>query len=427
MKVEIQELSPVKRAIKIEIPQEVISKEFAQAYATLRRQVKVPGFRPGKAPVSLLERRFSKEVERDVAQKLVPDYYRKAIEQTGLSPVELPSIEQVMLKKDAPLSFTALVEVRPKFSLADYVGLKVARQAISVGEQDVDKALVQLQHQHSQLEGYDEGHAVQTGDYVIIDFEGFAAGVPLPDSRAEGYLLEVGSNTLISEIEGALIGKKRGEDLEVPVTLSQDHRNRQLAGQEVLFKIKVHEVKRKVLPVLDDDFAKDLGLTSIQELREKIRTEIRNRLESERTAQEKEQLVKQLIDHHAFEVPPSMLEREFQDILYRMENQRRLAGSAAPTETPDPMTLEKEYRPIARDRAKGRLILQSIAEQEKLAVTPQEIDQEIALIARGMKSTTQEVKYWLLSQEGALDRLKMKLLERKALDFVYSKAVFVEQ
>ncbi len=427
MKVEVQELNPVKRAIKVEIPQDVVSKEFAQAYALLRSKVKVPGFRPGKAPLSLLERRFGREVEEDIVQKLVPDYYRKALAEAGLTPVELPAIEQISIKKDAPLSFMATVEIRPKIALSNYTGIKLTRQAISVKDEDVDKALAQLQNQHSQLESYQPGNGIQTGDYVIIDFEGFAGGVALAEAKAEGFLLEVGSKTLATPIEDALIGRKGGESYEIDITLPDDHQNREWAGKEIHFKIKVHEVKRKVLPPLDDDFAKELGFNSLEELRVKLRAEIENRLKSERTTQEKEQLVKQLIAQHTFQVPPSMVEREFQDILYRLENQHRFAGSAKEATTIDPKAIQEEYRPIAEDRAKGRILLQSIAEQEGISVDKQELDQEIALIAKGTRTTAQEMKNWILSQQGSLEGLKSKLLERKALEFIHSKAVFVQE
>lgn len=427
MKVEVQELTPVKRAIKVEIPQDVVSKEFAQAYALLRTKVKIPGFRPGKAPISILERRFAREVEEDVVQKLVPDYYRKAIAEAGLTPVELPAIEQISIKKDAPLSFMATVEIRPKISLSNYTGIKLARQAISVRDEDVDKALAQLQNQHGQLESYEPGHGIQTGDYVIMDFEGFAGGVALAEAKAEGFLLEVGSKTLATPIEDALIGRKGGESYEIDITLPDDHQNKQWAGKEIHFKIKVHEVKRKILPSLDDDFAKELGFTSLEELRAKLRTEIENRLGSERTAQEKEQLVKQLIAQHTFQVPPSMAEREFQDILYRLENQRRFAGSTKEEAALDLKAIQEEYQPIAEDRAKGRILLQSIAEREGLSVGPQEVDQEIALMAKGARTTAQEMKNWMLSQQGSLEGLKTKLLERKALEFIHSKAIFDER
>jgi trigger factor len=185
-------------------------------------------------------------------------------------------------------------------------------------------------------------------------------------------------------------------------------------------------VKRKVLPALDDDFAKELNFTSLEELRARLRSEIENRLGSERTAQEKEQLVKQLIAQHTFQVPPSMVERELQDIFYRLENQRRFAGSAKEEAALDLKALQEEYRPIAEDRAKGRILLQSIAEREGLTVSQQEMDQEIALMAKGARTTAQEMKNWVLSQQGSLEGLKTKLLERKALEFVHSKAAIVE-
>ena len=425
MKVEIEELTPIKRTIKVEIPSDVVSKAFAQAYASLRKKVKVPGFRPGKVPLSLLERRYAKEVEEEIVQKLIPDYYRKAVEEFKLDPVEFPAIEQVSVKKDAPLSFMARVEVRPKIEPKNYTGIELAREAMIVGEPEVEKALEHLREQHGQLEIHSPERMIQQGDYAAIDIEGYLGETPLSDQKAQGLLLEVGSKTLSPEIEDALMGKKKGDAFEAPITFPEDDPDVKLAGKTLTYRIAVQEVKRKVLPDPDDDFAKDLGLESLGKLREKLHAQLQDRWHSERTAQEKEQIVKHLIAQHQFDLPSSLVEREMREILSRWQNQQQATGRGSASV--DSQALEKEFRSLAEERVQGRLLLQSIAVQEGLTVEDQEVEQDLSVLAKGVQATTQELKRWILSKEGSLEGIRMKLLERKALEFLHSKAVFSQK
>ncbi len=427
MKLEIEELNPVKRILKVEVPPEVVTREFSHAYAELQRKVKLPGFRPGKAPLSLLERKYAREIEEDIVQKLVPDYYRKAVREAGLHPVELPSIEQISVKKGEPLSFRATVEIRPSLTLSDYLGLKLTRKPVNVPADAVEKALLQLQQEHGQLESCEPDHVIQTGDYVIIDFEGFTGGEPVPNGSQKGYLLEVGARVLLPEIEDALIGRKAGEAFEANVSLPPDHPQKALAAKDVQFKIQVGEVKRKVLPALDDDFAKDLGVAGLKELRGRLQEEIEKRLISERTSEEKERLIKTLIGQHRFEVPPSLVEREFEDILSRIESHRRMGGGSQQDAPLKLEALQKEYMPVAEERARSRILLQIIAEQEKLKVEERELDEEIGLMARSMQATAQEVKQWVLARQGSLEGLRTRIIERKALDLLHEKAEIVEE
>jgi len=416
MKVQVEEITPVKKSLRIEIPQEVVTNEFELAYSDLKKKAKLPGFRPGKAPLSLLEKKFGPSVEEDIVRKLVPEYYQKAIKEAGLSPVEFPSIEKIELKKGAPLLFTATVEIRPTIQLSNYSGIPVPRKEIKVTDEEVEQTLKRLQEDQGRLEAGSEDQAIKTSDYAIIDFEGSIDGKPVNQGKAEGYTLQIGSNTFPSEFESSLIGKKKGDQVEVDVPYPADYANKEIAGKSVRFKIAVKEVKNKVLPPLDDELAKDIGLGSLAELKEKIK----NTLLEQRTAQQehdqKNVIMKKLVEMHTFEVPESMVDRELHSMIDRLQErvQQKL----------DHASLHKEYESTAKERVKGTFVLNAIADAEKIEVTEQEIEEEINGLAQRAKVSPQEAKRAIYQQQGSLEGLRARIREEKALNRVYSLARF---
>lgn len=419
MKVQVEEITPVKKSLKIEIPQEVVTNEFELAYSDLKKKAKLPGFRPGKAPLSLLEKKFGPSVEEDIVRKLVPEYYQKAIKEAGLSPVEFPAIEKIELKKGAPLLFTATVEIRPTIQLSNYSGIPVPRKEIKVTDEEVEQTLKRLQEDQGRLEASPEDRTIQSNDYAIIDFEGSINGKPVDQGKADGYTLQIGSNTFPSEFESSLLNKKKGEQLEVDVPYPADYPNKEIAGKNVHFKINVKEIKTKVLPPLDDELAKDIGLSSLEELKNKIK----NTLLEQRTAQQehdqKNLIMKKLVEMHPFEVPESMVDRELHAMIDRLQErvQQQL----------DHESLHKEYESTAKERVKGTFLLNGIADAEKIEVTEQEIDEEINRLAQRAKVSPQEAKRAIHQQQGSLEGLKTRIREEKALNRVYSLAQFEDK
>lgn len=425
MKVTVEEINPVKRALKIEVPSTVVSQAMSEAYADLKRRVKIPGFRPGKAPLSLLEQRFSQDVTADVIRQLVPDYYQRAVKQVGLAPVEPPTIEKVELKKDNPLSFVATVEIKPTVQVHDYLRLSVKQGKQSVNEEEVGKALEHLRDQMAQLVAYEDNHVITDQDFVLIDFIGYREGKPLEGGTAEGHLVQVGSKTLIPGFEEQLVGHQKGEQVKVEVTFPTDYPKKALAGQPVTFQATIREIKKKTLPALDDAFAQDVGaFKSLEELKAKLKQEILDRLRREEDQAQKQEIMKQLVAHHEFEVPISLVQREMEVLLARAEQRRRQAGAAA-----TPQDLEKarrEYEPLARDRVKGWILLETIAHQEGIQVQEEEVQQALERMATEMRMTAAQLKQLLLKREGSLEPFKGGLLEDKVLDFLLSKAVMEE-
>ena len=225
MNMEVTELGPMKRALKIEVPAADVTQQFSRAYVELNRQVQIPGFRPGKAPLAILEKRYAKAVEEDVIRKLVPDFYDRAIKQAGINPVvvEIPPLDRVKIKKDAPFTFTATVEIKPKIELRDYKApnpISLPADKRTVTEEQVDRAIEVLREQQARLEAAPAGSALAEGDYAIVDLEGFLEGVPLEGAKKEGHLHRVGSKATVLgiEIDAHLIGRREGDVVDISQT-----------------------------------------------------------------------------------------------------------------------------------------------------------------------------------------------------------------
>lgn len=438
MKLEVTDLGPGKRALKIEVPEDEVTRRFTQAYAELNRQVRIPGFRPGKAPVALLEKRYAKAVEEDVVRSLVPDYYDRAVRQAGIVPVvvEIPPLERVKIKKNSAFSFTATVEIKPTIELRDYrppnpISLKPDRRTVE--EEQVNQALDALREQQAQLHPADPGQVVSEGDYVTLDVEGFVDGAPVEGTKKEGELHKIGSKESIMglDVDDQLVGKKQDDVVEVQQPYPDNHPDGRLAGKTVVFRLRVAAVKEKRLPALDDEFAKDCGpYGSLQELRDKVTEQMERALERDKEEKYKDTILKRLEETHHFEVPETLLERELsaivRGVLQRQKRQgqgdmdpEHLAGRQAEVKQ-----LREQHLAEATRRVKLGLILEAIAEREGLAVGEEDVAAEIDRLATELRLPAEDLRKLILAGgEESQEELRGRILADKALDFVYRHAV----
>ena len=266
MKMEMTELGPMKRALKIEVPADEVTQRFSKAYVELNRQVRIPGFRPGKAPLAILEKRYAKAVEEDVIRGLVPDYYERAVKQAGISPVvvDIPPLDRVKIKRDEPFTFTATVEIKPTIELRDYKApnpISLKQDTRTVSQEQVDRALDILREQHARLDAAPAGTALAENDFAVVSLEGFLDQTPLDGTKKEGHLHRVGSKTALLgiDIDAHLTGKKEGDVVEIAQPYPPGHPDPRVAGKTVQFRLSITAVKQKTLPALDDEFAKDTG------------------------------------------------------------------------------------------------------------------------------------------------------------------------
>jgi trigger factor len=438
MKLEVTELGPIKRALKIEVSEDEVNQQFARAYAELNRQVRIPGFRPGKAPLSLLEKRYAKEIEEDVVRRLVPDYYSRAVHQAGISPVlvEVPPLERVKIKKNAPFSFTATVEIKPAIELRDYrapnpISLKPDKRTVT--DEQVQQALDALREQQAQLEPADPGAALTEGDYAILDVEALVDGVSIEGAQKSGHVHKVGSKAPVLgvDVDASLPGKREGDVVDVTELYPETHPDPRLAGKSVVFRVKVASVKRKKLAPLDDEFAKDCGpYASLQELTDKLRGQMEENLKRAVEEGYKDQVVKRLIETHHFDLPETLVDREVTGMIrQQLESRRRQRGGAEDLQElagrqEEIKRLRDELLPEAQRRVKIGLILETVAEKEGIRVEDADVQAEFERLASALRLNADDIRRMVAAGgEDARDDMIARLLAEKALDFVYRQAV----
>ncbi|MDF0675760.1 MAG: trigger factor [Nitrospira sp.] len=432
---EVTELGPMKRALKIEVPADEVTQQFSRAYSELNRQVQIPGFRPGKAPLTILEKRYAKAVEEDVIRKLVPDFYGRAIKQAGISPVvvDIPPLDRVKIKKDSPFTFTATVEIKPTIDLRDYkppnpISLQADKR--TVAEEQVDRAMEVLREQQARLDAATHGTVLAEGNYAIVDLEGFLDGAPLEGTKKGGQLHRVGSRAALLgiEIDAHLIGRQEGDVVEIPQTYPVSHPDQRVAGKTVSFRLVIQGVKQKKLPALDDEFAKDCGpYASLHELREKLRGEMENALKKDIEVSYKDALLKRLIDTHHFDLPDTLVERELSTIV-RQKLQARQRGKVTDSlpapEMEELKRIRDEHREEANRRVKASLILEAIAEKEGLSVSQDDLNNEVVRLATELRVPMNDlVKMIQAGGQDSIEELRARILADKALDVVYRQAV----
>ena len=432
MKMEVTELGPMKRALKIEVPADEVTQRLARAYVELNRQVNIPGFRPGKAPLALLEKRYAKTVEEDVIRSLVPDFYDKAVRQAGIVPVlvEIPPLDRVKIKKDEPFTFTATVEIKPKIELRDYkapnpISLKPDKRTVT--DEQLDRGLEVLREQQARLEATPAGHTIVDGDYIVLDVQGTLDDAPLEGTKKEGQLHKVGSHASVLglEIDSHVGGKKEGDALTISQPYPASHPDPRVAAKTVVFTLTIKSVKEKKLPVLDDEFAKDCGpYTSLQEIKDKLRDGMEQALKREIEDTYKDTIIKRLVETHHFDLPETLVERELEAIIRQHAQQKRKGGAQESPGTEDLTSLRREHRDEAARRVKLGLVLEAIAEKEGLTVTQDDFNAEIMRLASELKMPAADlVKMVKAGGQESIDELRTRILADKALDFVYRNAV----
>lgn len=437
MKLEVTELGPVKRALKIEVPSEDVNKQFAQAYAELNKHVRIPGFRPGKAPLAMLEKRYAKEVEEDVLRRLVPDFYEKAVRQAGIVPVlvEVPPLDRVKIKKDASFSFTATVEIKPKIELRDYrppnpISLKPDKRTVT--DEQVNGALEVLRERQAELHPAPAGTALTEGGFAVVDMEGLLDGAPVEGAQQAGQLHKIGSKMPILgvEVDDALLGKTEGQTAEISQPYPATHPDQRLAGKTVVYRVTVKAVKQKKLPNLDDEFAKDCGpYASMTELKDKLQGEMEKALKKDIEETYKETIVKRLGETHHFDLPDTLVDRELNALVRQVMQARQRQKGPPPSADPvqrqeESRQVREEQKPEAMRRVKVGLILEAIAEKEGLTVEQDDIQAELVRLSTELRLAPEELTR--LIQAGgqeSIDELRARVLADKALDFVYRHAV----
>jgi len=421
MKASVEEISPVKRKISVEIPGDEVVKEVDSFYKDLGKKAKIKGFRPGKVPRNILERYFKDYVKAEVIQKLIEESYPKALSETELQPVSPPTIDPGEFAGGKPFQYSAVFEIKPDIKLEGYVGLKVEGKKEEVKDEEVEQRLKALQNLHANLTTITEARPIQAGDYVIVDYDAYAEGKPLEGGKAVDFTVEVGSGQFIPTFEERLIGLKLEEEKDIEVTFPADYGYQKWAGKTVSFRVKIKEIKAKILPPLDDEFAKDLGDSSLEELKAKLKGEIEKEKALALEQQLKNHAVDQLVEGNPFEVPESLVEEQAKAMVSDTKLRLAAQGVALKNLGVSEEKLQGDYRAMAQKQVKTFLILEKIASQEGIAVTDEEAEARLKEISERMHQPFDTVKRYY-EKNNLLPEVKSGILRDKTLNFLLEKA-----
>jgi trigger factor len=422
MNVNIEEISPIKKKVSIEIPENDVTKEVDSFYKDLGKKAKIKGFRPGKVPRDILERYFKDYVKAEVVQKLIQDTYPQVLSENDLHPVSPPVIDPGEFVDGKPFQYSAVIEVKPEFKLEGYIGLKIEGKKEEVKEEEVEERLRNLQNLHANLKTISEARPIQTGDYVIIDYEASMDGKPLEGGKTIDFTVEVGSGQFIPTFEEKMIGLKPEEEKEIEVSFPEDYGYQKWAGKTVSFHAKIKEIKEKNLPPLDDEFAKDLGdYSSLEELKGKLKGEIEKEKALTLERQLKDKVVDQLIEANPFEVPQSLVEEQVKALV--SDTKLRLAAQGVDLKNLglSEEKLQGDYRSMAEKQVRTFLILEKIAGQEGMAVTDEEVEDRLKEMAERMHQKIDVVKRYYEKNE-LLPEVKAGMIRDKTLNFLLEKA-----
>ncbi len=432
MSITVEDISSTKKRLKIEIPTDIIEKEYKSSLESVRQRAKIPGFRPGKAPVNLIEKKFGEDIKSDIIERLVPDYYSKALKESELVPVTLPSFENKPdLKHNEPLSFSLTVEVRPRISNLNYTGLKVDDIAADVEDKEIEETLKGLQEERAMFEVVER--EIKENDLIVIDYIKLDPSGTKELSSAKDQVMNLGNNLVPKGILDELAGRKKGDVVEISLPSVEGEEVKEDTDKGNRLRITVKEVKEKRLPEIDTEFAKDFGHESLESLREKIKEGLLKAKKDNAAKQQKSKLLDMMVESQDFDIPESLLERELETLVVNEKASKKQtkeliseADAKAAAESTDDSELIDKIRPKAVNNVKATILLDMIAERENISVSEEEMKTKIMLLARHFQTTPEAVINLFVTKDGSLENLKHTIRDEKVLDLILSKAEIIK-
>jgi trigger factor len=414
--------SSTRREIAVEIPVEEVTRETASLIQKYQKLARIPGFRRGHVPASVIRQRFAEDLKSDVVEALVPRYFRKEADRQGLIPVSQPQVTDLHLKDNEPLRFKASFEVMPEIKVEGYKELRAERPDVAVTDEEVEQSLNGAREQHATFTSV-EGRALADGDYAQVSLDGEPKDGDGKPVHMDEVLVEIAGKNTMPEFTENLRGASPGDERVFEVTYAQDAQEQRLAGKTFTYTVKVQSIKQKSLPELDDQFATQLGeFKTLDEVRQRIREGMESERKHAAEHEAKDKLVAELVKRSDFEVPEALVDRQVDVRLER--GLRALAAQGMKTEDIKKMDLNRlrvGQREQALQEVKASLLLDKIAEEEKIEVSDEEIDREIEALATQSKQTPEAIRA-RLTRDGALDRIRNRIRSEKTLDFLYRQS-----
>lgn len=427
MNVTVENLAPCKKLMRVEVEAEAVDKAYELMTAEFQKSVKIPGFRPGKAPKDIILKNYSKDLDNEVRRRLISENYEKALKEQKLHAVTSPDIEEIQFSRGQPLQFAATVETAPEFELPEYKGIKLRRESGDVTEADIEKALNVLAEQRAKFN--DVSRAAQAGDVVVVAYNGTVDGKALTEiaptakglTRQDNFWMQIKENSFLPGFTEQLVGANAGEKRTITVTFPKDFVSPALSEKQAVYEVEIKQVKEKVLPAIDDAFAKEFKAPGLSELREGVRKDLQNELNFKRAQQVRNQAMKALLDKVNFDLPESVVTAETRSVINDIVQDSHRRG--IPTEN-----IESQKNEIfgyantsAKERVKGAFVLGRIADKEGIRVSQEDLVQRVTQLAAQNQMPFQKMVKEL-QDRGALATVRDQVLVGKALEFVVQHA-----
>ena len=412
--------------VKLELTVEASKFEEAinKVYFKSAKYISIPGFRKGKAPMKIVEKYYGEEIFfEDAFNEIAPEVLEEAIKENKLEVVSRPDIDVLQIEKGKDLIFTAIFQTKPEAKLGKYKGIEIKKIEYNVTDEDINHELMHMQEHNSRLISIDD-RPVKKGDIVTIDFEGFVEGKPFEGGKAQNHELEIGSNTFIPGFEDQIIGMKIDEEKDINVKFPEEYFSKELAGKDATFKIKLHEIKKKELPKLDDEFAKDVSeFDTLEELKKSIKDKLEKQNEQKEKFEKEEAVINEVCKNVEVEIPSGMIETETENMLKDFETRLSYQGLKLDQylnimgKTQD--EIKKEYEPQAKEAVKSRLMLEAVIKAEKIEVADDEIEAKMKEMAKNYGKENDEE---FMKNENIANYIKEGIKSEKALDFLVKNA-----
>ena len=426
MSVQVEKLEKSMAKLTIEVPAKELDLALDKAYKKSRNKIAMPGFRKGKAPRAMIEKMYGAEIFfEDAANILVPDAYEDAAKESGLEIVSQPEIAVEQIEKGQPFIFTATVAVKPEVTLGEYKGIEVESKEAEVTDEEIEEEINKVRENNSRMITI-EDRAVEDGDTVTIDFDGYVDGKQFEGGMAEDYSLVIGSHTFIDNFEEQLIGKNIGDDVEVNVTFPDQYQAEELRNKEALFKVKINGIKMKELPDADDEFAQEVSdFDTLDEYKEDLRKKLLENKEAALKREKEEEVVGAIIENAQMDIPDPMVNAQTQqmtqEFAQRLQSQGLSLEQYMQLTGMTPQKMLEELKPQALKRIQSRLVLEAVVAAENIEASEEDFDKEIENMAEMYNMEADKLRD--LVGEDEKEQVRMDIAVQKAVDFVVEASV----
>jgi len=426
MNVNVVDLGAHQKRLQVEIPAEEVRQELEKKYREIGKSVRIRGFRPGKIPRSILKSYYGKSIEKEVSSSFIQDTFPKALRDTDLKPLIEADVDEMKFAEDGSFTYSAVVDVRPSFRVEGYKGLEIARPPVRVTEEQLEAELESLRQRHAQIRAVEADRPVREGDVILVDFTPWVDGKAFKKGETKDYMMEVGKNALHPDFDRHLLGHLPGESFSFELDYPEDAPTKEIAGKRVQFDVTVRELKEKVLPELNDEFAQEAGsFDSLEALKQELRGRLEKREEEKSRSEVRKQILDRLVQIVEFDLSDRVVEREVDHLIGLLQRQfeaQRLKIDTTRFNTPE---IREEYRPQAVRNIRWRLICEQIARQEDIELTEQEIEELYAEVARMIRVDVETVKSQY-ADSVVVEQARENRIQDKVFECIESQAVFLD-